>query len=243
MRINAEGLHYRELNNRIHAALDDGATEVTVDNVRGQRYLGAGLGPGVRLTLNGVPGNDLAAFMNGAEIVVNANVQDGTGNTMNAGRVIVHGAAGDLLGHSMRAGRIFVRDDVGYRAGIHCKAFERNVPIIVVGTTAGDYLGEYIAGGIVLVLNIGSVAGSPVGRHVGTGMHGGAIYVRGAVERHQLGAEVGLADVEPGEWAELSRLLDEYCAALALDVATCRREDFVRLYPHTSRPYGKLYSY
>ena len=53
--INAEGLHYRALNDLIHEAIDGGASEITIDNVLGHRYLGAGLRAGARLILNGVP--------------------------------------------------------------------------------------------------------------------------------------------------------------------------------------------
>lgn len=241
--INAEGLHYRQLNEIIHQTLADGQTEVVVENVRGQRYLGAGLGAGVRLTLRGVPGNDLAAFMNGAEIVVEGNVQDGVGNTMNAGRIVVHGDAGDLLGHSMRGGRILVQGLVGYRCGVHCKAFGTQLPIIVVGRTAGDYLGEYIAGGIVVVLNSEDRDASPVGRYAGTGMHGGAIFVRGAVQEYQVGAEVGVACLSDDDWQLVAALIAEHCAAFDLDPTRFRREDFIKLYPQSTRPYGKLYSY
>ena len=52
------------------------------------------LGGGVRLALQGTPGNDVGAFMDGAEITVRGNVQDGVGNTMNAGRIVVPAASG-----------------------------------------------------------------------------------------------------------------------------------------------------
>ncbi len=241
--INAQGLHYRRLNEMIRAAIAEGESELVVQQVCGQRYIGAGLGPGVRLVLEGVPGNDLAAFMNGAEILVRGNVQDGVGNTMNAGRIVVHGDAGDLLGHSMRGGRIFIRGLVGYRCGVHCKAFAQQLPVIVVGHTAGDYLGEYIAGGVVIVLNEEDRDTSPVGRYAGTGMHGGAIFVRGPVHQHQVGAEVGFAEPDDDDWRLLSALIAEHCAAFDLDPGRFARTDFVKLYPHSTRPYGKLYSY
>jgi len=241
--ISAEGLHYRKLNDLIHEAIAAGETEITVDGVVGQRYIGAGLGDGLRLTLNGVQGNDLAAFMNGAEITVKGNGQDGVGNTMNAGRVIVHGDAGDLLGHSMRGGSIFIEGLVGYRCGVHCKAFADQLPTIVAGRTAGDYLGEYIAGGIVVVLNCEDVHESPVGRYAGTGMHGGAIFVRGTVEDHQTGAEVGLAEPDDEDWRLVSSLIAEHCSEFDLDPTRFDRSDFVKLCPYSTRPYGKLYSY
>ena len=86
MRIDANGIHYRELNERIHGALQHGERAFDLDNIRGQRSIGAGLNNGARITIHGVPGNDLGAFMNGAILTVNGNGQDGVGNTMNAGK-------------------------------------------------------------------------------------------------------------------------------------------------------------
>ena len=243
MIIDAEGIHYRELNDRIHAGVADGVSAFTIENVRGQRYMGVGLDGSTRLTINGVPGNDLGVFMNEAEIVVNGNVQDGVGNTMNAGKIVVHGQAGDVLGHSMRGGKIFVRGDVGYRTGIHMKAYHDRFPVVIVGGTAGDYLGEYMAGGILTVLDLERSGQTPVGICAGTGMHGGAIFIRGCIEPHQLGLEVGVGRPSRTDWTGLKQLLVEFCADFSLDVSHLHRDDFVKLTPKSSRPYGKLYAY
>ncbi len=243
MRIDAAGLHYRELNERINAAVAEGETQFTLDNVLGQRYIGAGLGEGVCIRINGVPGNDLAAFMNGAEIVCSSNAQDGVANTMNAGRIVIHGDAGDILGHSMRGGAILVEGLVGYRCGIHCKAYGDKLPVMVVGTTAGDYLGEYMAGGVIVVLNRGDTSDSPVGRYCGTGMHGGVMFVRGEIEDHQLGAEVAIEQVAEQDWELLEAIIQEYCIAFDLDPGHFFPDQFTKLCPWSRRPYGKLYAY
>lgn len=243
MRINAEGIHYRQLNEQIHVALAGGTEGITLDHVRGERYLGVGLGRGVRLTINGVPGNDLGAFMNGAEIIVNGNAQDGVGNTMNAGKIVIQGDAGDILGYSQRGGQIFVQGSVGYRAGIHMKAYQDRFPVVVIGQTAKDYLGEYMAGGVLAVLNLDSNDSSPVGEYVGTGMHGGIIYLRGWVEPYQLGREVGTDRLDDSDWPALNEILGEYCQDFDLNPSDFCRDDFVKLTPRSSRPYGRLYAY
>jgi len=243
MRINADGIGYRDLNERIHTALKTGEREFVLDNVRGQRYIAVGLDNGVRITIHGVPGNDLGAFMNGAHVVVHGNGQDGIGNTMNAGKIVVHGNAGDLVGHSMRGGKIFVRGYVGYRAGIHMKAYQERFPIVVVGTVAKDYLGEYMAGGVLVVLDIDSAGTSPVGEYVGTGMHGGVIYLRGKPDPYQLGQEVGVGPLDDADWQTLGRILDEYCEDFHLSPTYFHRDEFVRLSPKSTRPYGNLYAY
>ena len=243
MNVGAEGIHYRTLNESIREAIARGEKEIVLDGVAGQRYIGAGLNNGARLVVNGVPGNDLAAFMNGAEITVHDNAQDAVGNTMNAGRIVIHGDAGDTVGHAMRGGRIFVKGSVGYRTGIHMKAFEEHRPVVVIGGVAGDYLGEYMAGGVLVLLSVDARTASPVGEYVGTGMHGGVIYIRGKVEAWQLGAEVGLDVLDDHDWQQLSAELSDFCRTFDLNPDDFRRDDFIRLTPVTSRPYGTLYAY
>lgn len=165
--INAAGLHYRELNQKVKQAVNDGEQEIVLHNVRGQRYLGTGVGKHVAIVVNGVPGNDLGAFMDGPTIRVNGNAQDGVANTMNSGKIVVKGHAGDVLGYGMRGGKLFVAGDVGYRVGIHMKAYKDQVPVIVVGGRAGDFFGEYAAGGVLILLGLPSRA------QTGNGVRGG----------------------------------------------------------------------
>lgn len=109
VRIDAKGLHYKKLNDMIWEAIENGETEIVLDNVCGQRYIGAGIRKKVRIEINGVPGNDLGVFMDGPEITVNGNAQDGVGNTMNSGKIVVHGHAGDIIGYAMRGGHIYIK--------------------------------------------------------------------------------------------------------------------------------------
>lgn len=241
--IDGTGVYYKTLNEQIREEIERGATEVVVDNVVGQRYIGTGLAyQGITVTINGVPGNDLAAFMNGPTIVVNENAQDGVANTMNSGLVVVNGDAGDVLGYGMRGGAVYVRGNVGYRVGIHMKAFEVSMPLIVVGGHARDFLGEYMAGGEILVLGL-HVDGPVVGSYVGTGMHAGTMYIRGEVAAHQLGKEVRL--VEPGESDQnrIAEIVSDYCRVMKIDPEEVLQGPFVKIYPYTSRPYGRLYVY
>ena len=76
-----------------------------------------------------------------------------------------------------------------------------------------------------------------------TGMHGGAIYIRGKVEPHQLGAEVGIEPLGDEDWALLTEIITEYCQDFGVDLDQFNREDFIKLSPKSSRPYGNLYAY
>lgn len=250
LKINAKGLHYQELNQKIHQAVSDGVKEIILDNVNGQRYIGSGLKcEEVKITINGVPGNDLAAFMDGPTIIVNSNAQDGLGNTMNAGEVIVHGNAGDIVGHSMRGGKIFIQGNVGYRVGIHMKAYKDFYPVIVVGGRAYDFLGEYMSGGLIIVLGLNKEETlSIVGNYTGTGMHGGTIYVRGNLKEYQLGKEVGLSTPNDEEKRLLQKYITEFSHYFNFPLEKILTEEvinseFIKLYPKYLRPYGRLYAY
>jgi len=242
--LNASGLGHRELNARVRAALEDGASEIVLENVLGHRYIGAGLKGDAEITIHGVPGNDLACFMDGPRIVVHGNAQDGLANTMSSGTVIIHGHAGDVLAYAMRGGRVFVRDDAGYRVGIHMKEYRDRVPVVIVGGTARDYFGEYMAGGTLVLLGLGRRNGRAlVGEFVGTGMHGGQILLRGPVEKWQLGKELGEVELTDAAWFELKRNLDDFAREFDLDPGQFRREEFTRMMPVSHRPYGKIYVY
>lgn len=225
----------------VRAEIAAGAREIHLDNVNGQYYIGSGLKADVKIIIDGVPGNDLGAFMDGPAIVVLGNGQDNIGNTMNSGKIVVHGHAGDVLGYGMRGGKLFVREEVGYRVGIHMKGYQAQVPTLVAGGSAGDFLGEYMAGGILVVLGL---KGNPtVGDYLGTGMHGGVIYVRGDVKKGQCGKEVGMMKVKAEDEAVLKETLVEFCQEFALKVEEVADGDFTRIIPVSSRPYGNLYAY
>lgn len=242
--LDAAGLHYRDLNNRLYALVQGGARSITVKNVAGQRYIGTNLRAPVHLTIEGVPGNDLGAFMDGPEIHVLNDAQDGCGNTMNSGRLVIHGSAGDILGHSMRGGSIYVKGNVGYRVGIHMKEYGETRPVILVGGTAQHFLGEYMAGGVMIVLGctLGPGEKHPA-RYIGTGMHGGVIYLRGAFYEEFLGKEVGTAPLEPEDVVFLHRYITQFAQYFGMDADMLSTGTFTKLYPRTKRPYGRLYAY
>lgn len=244
MRIDAEGVHHKDLNDRIRKAVKNGEKKITVHNVNGQRYIGAGLkSNGANIRVDGVPGNDLAAFMDGPVIEVNTNAQDAVGNTMNSGKVIIHGDAGDVIGHSMRGGSIYVGGDAGYRTGIHMKAYQNLFPVVIIGGSVKDFLGEYMAGGLLIVLGIDEEGSEVVGNYIGTGMHGGEIYIRGSVEDSQIGEEVEVQDPTDEELKRLHKHLNDYAEFFDLELKSGIAEEFVRLVPKTHRPYGKIYTY
>ena len=240
-KIDATGVYYRDLNSLLRSLDGNGIEKIEIRNVNGQRYIGTDLDGHIKIDVYGTPGNDLGAFMNGANITVHGNVQDGCGNTMDHGSIVVHGCAGDLVGHSMRGGKIFIRDDSGYRVGIHMKEYLGKRPTIVIGGTAQDFLGEYMAGGVLAVLGLNMKDEIHDARFVRTGMHGGTMYIRGNV-RH-LGEEVAIVEFTEEDHQVLGILVKEFCSYYDLDAEKILDSKFNKLIPVSSRPYGNLYAY
>ena len=242
--IDAGGLHHAKLNGEIFRAVEAGAQKVILRNVHGQRYIGTGIAGSAEIEVFGTPGNDMGAFMDGTRIVVNGNVQDGTANTMNSGEIVIKGHAGDLLGMAMRGGKVFVRDDVGYRACIHMKEYGDAVPVVVVGGCSQDFFGEYMAGGRAVVLGLG-LDGEKVHRamHIGTGMHGGVIYIRESVEPRRLGKDVVVQPIDAADRGFLDSHVRRYASLFDRDAGEILSGEFTKLVPVSSRPYGRLYAY
>jgi glutamate synthase domain-containing protein 3 len=231
-------IDYRTLNAEIRKAMETGASHIIIEGVMGQRYIAsAAVNKELYIGIRGTPGNNLGAFLNGPTIEVFGNAQDMTGNTMSSGRIVVHGNAWDVTGLAARGGRILVKGSSGYRVGIHMKAFGDNRPTVIIGGRAGDYLGEYMAGGHILVLGLGVPEGaSPVGTFVGAGIHGGLIFVRGPISEHQLGTGAAVQPLDEGDRSVLEGLLSDYEQAFG---ASLGREwsQFNKIGPKSSRPF------
>ena len=241
--IEAQDLPYTLLNKQIRKTVADGAEEIVLDHVLGQRFIGDGLrGDGVTITVNGVPGGDLGMFMSGPTIIVNGNADHAPGNTMDKGKIIIHGSAGDAVAHSMRGGRVYVRDNIGYRGGIHMKQYKEKRPILVVGGAAQAFLGEYMAGGLLIVLGLNGT--TPISeRGVGSGIHGGEIYVRGTVESRYLGVGARQEPATPEQKKIIRPVIEDFAGAFGINATPLLVADFTRIAPASARPFANKYTW
>ena len=186
--------------------------------------------------------NALGAYVDDCRVEVFGNAQDATGDTMNAGEIIIHGSSGDATGYAMRGGMILVEGNVGYRAGIHMKAYKDQVPVLVVGGEAGSFLGEYQAGGYVVVLGLNTTGRAPVGRFCAAGMHGGKIFLRTEAELpFDLPSQVSAHRADAKELEEIRPFVEKYAHAFGRNAAEILRGAFQVLIPNTANPYKSLY--
>ncbi|MBN1882494.1 MAG: hypothetical protein JW885_10000 [Deltaproteobacteria bacterium] len=243
--IDCAGIYYRDLNHAIRRMTEAGHAHFTLTNINGQRYIADGIKAEMSIDIHGTPGQDLGAFMNGPIVRVHSNAQDGVGNTMDGGKIAINGIAGDVCGYAMRGGKIHIKEDCGYRVGIHMKEYYEKVPVIIVGGKAGDFFGEYMAGGRLILL--GMYSNHPerptAGLFMGTGMHGGSIFVRGEVERRYLGKELGVATPTDQEMEILEYNLLDFARDFDLDHTEIMSQPFYKYHPTSLRPYGNMYAY
>ena len=236
MKIDAANLSHKELND----ALRKDERRFTLTGCCGQRFIAAGMSD-KDIAIEGIAGNALGAYLNGACLTVNANAQDAVGDTMNEGKIIVKGSIGDAAGYAMRGGKIFVRGNAGYRAGIHMKEYKGKIPVMIIGGTAGSFLGEYQAGGIIIVLGLTENDKEIVSNFPCTGMHGGKMFLRSDCKniRFPQGVTAGPASRE--DLAEIDGLISEFCDLFGYDKAAILDALFTKIVPDSKNPYQQMY--
>lgn len=234
--IDAANLDYRLLNEALRMTSSD----CTIEGCCGQRFIAAGMS-GKNITINGMPGNALGAYLNNANITVKSNAQDAIGDTMNEGKILIHGNIGDAAGYAMRGGKIYIQGNAGYRAGIHMKAYKEKIPVMIIGGYAGSFLGEYQAGGIIIVLGLHTDRRHIVGNFPCTGMHGGKMFLRGDCKDILFPEQVTARYASPDDLAEIRGYLSEYCTDFGYSVEKLLSAPFTVLTPDSNNPYRQMY--
>lgn len=189
--IDASKVGYKDLNREI---MKVDKKEVKVINVMSHRFIGISFPrAGKIVRLYGVVGNVLANLNENNEFYVYGNVADDCCDTMHGGKVVIFGDARDVLGQALQGGKVFVKGNAGNRVGIQMREYQNKRPYLLIGGRVDDYLGEYMAGGVIVVFN--NTKSSPTGNYVGSGMVGGRIYVRGRLDPGRLGLQPNKVEV------------------------------------------------
>ncbi|MGN0518010.1 MAG: glutamate synthase [Acutalibacteraceae bacterium] len=236
MIIDAMQLDYKTLNEEIRS----GGNDVTVSKCCGQRFIAAGMSDKV-ITIDGIPGNALGAYLNGAEIIVNGNAQDAVGDTMNDGKIIINGHIGDAAGYAMRGGKIFIKGNAGYRAGIHMKEYQSKCPVIVIGGKCGSFLGEYQAGGVIIALGLDIGDDHIVSNFPCTGMHGGKMFLRSDCSGIRFPKNVTVSEATAEDMQEIDEYITEFCEQFGYDKEMILNSRFTKIVPDSKNPYKQMY--
>ena len=186
----------------------------------GQRFIAAGM-DAKKIRIDGTPGNALGAYLNGAQICVYGNAQDAVGDTMNDGEIIIHGNIGDAAGYAMRGGEIFVKGNAGYRAG--------------------SFLGEYQAGGVIIVLGLTEDERKIVSNFPCTGMHGGKMFLRSDCSGIRFPGNVTAAPATEEDLGEIKECVSRFCRIFGYDENEIWNSPFTKIVPDSKNPYKQMY--
>ncbi|MCH3917469.1 MAG: glutamate synthase [Spirochaetia bacterium] len=232
-------MNFKELNDLVRESTN---SSIELNDVQGQRFIGAGM-KDKTLSIYGVPGNALGACMNsGSQIIVNNDCQDAIGDTMNDGMITVCGNCGDTAGYAMRGGAILIKESAGYRIGIHMKAYKEKQPVIIIGDKAGSFLGEYLAGGTIIVLGMRQHGKCPVGNFCGTGMHGGQIFLRTDELPKDLPPQIKAEIATKEDLESIDAYLELFCTTFSFDKQQLLDAKYYKLTPNSTSPYKQLYT-
>lgn len=234
--LDAAGIRQSDLTREVQLFSGD----LRIEHCLGQRFIAAGRDSG-RVEIHGTPGNALGAYLDGAEIEVMGNAQDALGDTMNAGRIVIHGSVGDTAGYAMRGGEIYVMGNAGYRTGVHMKAYEDRFPAIVIGGRAGTFLGEYQAGGLILVLGLHTDGKPIVSNFPCTGMHGGKLILRSDCKGILFPKQVTVHPATLEDMQEALPYLSRYAGLFRCDLDAILDAAFLVAEPDSRNPYQQMY--
>jgi len=135
-----------------------GFRRVLIFGVRGQRFIGCGLGPevpGLRIDVYGSSGDYLASGMDGPSIHVHGSAQDQLAQIMKDGTLVVHGDIGQTFMYAAKGGSAFILGNAAGRPMINAVGRPR----VVINGTCLDYLaesfmaGDPLSGGGFVILN------------------------------------------------------------------------------------------
>ncbi len=236
MLLDVKDLDHKTLNQKVRSSNED----VTISECCGQRFIAAGM-KDKYIAIKGLPGNALGAYLDGATIEVYGNAQDAVGDTMNDGKIIIHGSIGDAAGYAMRGGKIYIQGDAGYRAGIHMKAYMDKAPVMIIGGKVGSFLGEYQAGGVIIVLGMSNNERKIVGNFPCTGMHGGKIILRGDGANITFPKNVCAKPADDEDIKLIQSKLTEYCKVFGYDIEEIMDSKFTVVTPDSKNPYKQMY--
>lgn len=122
------------------------------------------------------------------------------------------------------------------------KQYREKRPTLVVGGTTRAFLGEYMAGGLILVL--GRTSTRPIReRGVGSGIHGGKIIIRGDLDDRYLGVGARKLPLEKDDMEEIYPLIRNYAACFDIDPEPFNDDAYIQVVPSSSRPFAGKYTW
>ena len=121
------------------------------------------------------------------------------------------------------------------------KAYGDRVPVMVIGGRAGSFLGEYQAGGRIVVLGLTGQERPIVGNFPCTGMHGGAVYLRSDCRDILFPGQVTARPAGPEDLAQIRPSVETFCHLFGQDAEEILGAPFTVVTPDSQNPYRQMY--
>ena len=110
-----------------------------------------------------------------------------------------------------------------------------------IGDAAGGFLGEYQAGGVIVVLGLTPERKKIVGYFPCTGMHGGKLFLRSDCRDVTFPGQVTARPADERDREELKQYIDEYCSLFGFDRDQILEVPFTVVTPDSKNPYRQMY--
>lgn len=163
----------------------DETVHIIIEGQSGQRAGSLGF-PGTYLEIDGPASDDVGWLNAGAQIVVRGNASNGVAN-------------------AMAQGKIYIAGNIGARGMTMTKRNPRfDPPEVWVLGSAGDYFGEFMAGGIAVICGHKPQAPENIlGYRPLVGMVGGKVFFRGPHSGYS-NADAKILDINDEQWSWLT---------------------------------------
>ncbi len=199
----------RIMEERIQKAVADGVRHLTIEAF-GQHGIGGRLwcdgNEPIHVRIQGPPGQRTGSMgFPHTFIEVMGPGSDDVGWLNGGAEIVVHGNAGNGVANAMAQGRISVAGNIGARGMTMTKYNPRfQQPELWVLGSAGDYFGEFMAGGIAVICGIGAQNPDNVlGYRPFVGMVGGKVFFHGPHQGYsQADAKIVPIGDEDWQWLQ-----------------------------------------
>lgn len=121
------------------------------------------------------------------------------------------------------------------------KQYKDKVPVIVIGGITGSFLGEYQAGGLIVVLGLNSNGHRIVGNFPCTGMHGGKMFLRGNCDDIEFPSQVTARTATDADIEEIRNYISRYCELFGYNSEEILDSPFTVVTPDSKNPYKQMY--
>ena len=112
---------------------------------------------------------------------------------------------------------------------------------MIIGGRCGSFLGEYLAGGIIVVLGMNTDGKKIVGNFPCTGMHGGKVFLRTTDNSIDFPSQVNTHKATKEDIQEILPYLEEFCNVFGKDKKALLESEYIVVTPNSANPYKQMY--